>query len=160
MKFAEDTLSQGQHRAAKKYITMGWKLKGDVFMAMEKIEEAAECFEKARALADQMGYPPLMWKTRNSLGQIYNQQSKYDAAKKSLAEAGSIIERMASNVSDAEVKETFLASEPVQAVYKELKALWELSWQCFEGLFVPILNGNGWFQQWYALRAINEKTIH
>ena len=92
-------------------------------MAMEKIEEAVECFEKARNLADQMGYPPLMWKTRFSLGKIYSQQGDYDAAKKSLAEASTIIERMASNVSDTKVKDTFLSSEPVQAVYKELKAL-------------------------------------
>jgi class 3 adenylate cyclase/tetratricopeptide (TPR) repeat protein len=123
MEYAEDTLTQGQHRAAKKYIAMGWKLKGDVFMAMEKIEEAAKCFEKARDLADQMGYPPLMWKTRFSLGQIYNQQGKYEAAKKSLTEVGNIIERMASNVSDAEVKETFLNSKQIQEVYKQLTAL-------------------------------------
>ncbi|MFC1858192.1 adenylate/guanylate cyclase domain-containing protein [Thermodesulfobacteriota bacterium] len=123
MEYAEDTLAQGQRTTAKKYMSMGWKLKGEVFMAMEKIREAVENFEKARNLADQMGYPPLMWKTRFSLAQIYNQQGNYDAAKKSLAEAGSIIERMTSNVSDTEVKETFLTSEPVQAVYKELKAL-------------------------------------
>ncbi len=101
---------------------MGWKLKGDVLMAMEKVGEAAECFENARDLSDQMGYPPLMWKTRFSLGQIYNQQGKYEAAKESLEKASDIIEQMASNVSDTEVKETFLASEPVQAVFKELKA--------------------------------------
>jgi tetratricopeptide (TPR) repeat protein len=122
MEFAEDTLARGQDTASKKYIAMGWKLKGEVLMAKEKIEEAAECFEKARDLTDQMGYPPLMWETRFSLGQIYNQQGRYEAAKESLEKASTIIERMASNVSDAEVKKTFLASEPVQAVYKELKA--------------------------------------
>jgi class 3 adenylate cyclase/tetratricopeptide (TPR) repeat protein len=123
MEFAEDTLVQGQNKAAKKYITMGWKLKGNVLMAMEKNEEAAECFEKAQDFADQMGYPPLMWKTCFSLGQIYKQLGKDEAAKESLEKASAIVERMASNVSDTEVKETFLASEPVQAVYKELKAL-------------------------------------
>jgi tetratricopeptide (TPR) repeat protein len=123
MEFAEDTLLQGQNKAAKKYIAMGWKLKGDVFIAMEKIKEAAESYEKARDLADQMGYPPLMWKTGFSLGQIYRQQGKYEAAKESLEKASAIIERMASNVSDTEVKETFLASNPVQAVYKEVKAI-------------------------------------
>jgi len=121
MEFAEDTLVKGQNKATKKYISMGWKLKGDVLMAMEKIAEATDCFEKARDLADQMGYPPLMWKTRFSLGQIYSQQGNYEVAKGSLEKTGTIIERMASNVSDIEVKETFLASEPVQAVFKELK---------------------------------------
>lgn len=37
---------------------------------MEKIEEAAECFDKPWDLADQMGYLPLVWKTRFSLGQV------------------------------------------------------------------------------------------
>ena len=92
-------------------------------MAMEKVGEAAECFEKARDLSDQMGYPPLMWKTRFSLGQIYNQQGKYEAAKESLEKASAIIEQMASNVSDTEVKETFLNSKQIQDVYKQLNAL-------------------------------------
>ena len=30
MEFAEDTLARGQNTAAKKYIAMGWKLKGEV----------------------------------------------------------------------------------------------------------------------------------
>jgi tetratricopeptide (TPR) repeat protein len=123
IEFAEDTLTKGEKTCAKKYIAIGWKLKGDVLMAMEKIGEAAECFEKARDLADQMGYPPLMWKTRFSSGQIYKQQGKFEAAKKSLAEASSIIERMASNVSDAEVKETFLNSKQIQDVYQQLNSL-------------------------------------
>jgi len=123
MEFAEDTLARGQSYPSKKYISMGWKLKGDVLMALEKIEEAAECFEKARDVADQMGYPPLMWKTRFSLGQIYNRRGRYEAAKESIAKAGAIIEQMASNVSDTEVKETFLNSKPVQEVSKQLNAL-------------------------------------
>jgi tetratricopeptide (TPR) repeat protein len=123
MEFAEDTLARGQDTTSKKYIAMGWKLKGEVLMAKEKIEEAAECFEKARDLADQMGYPPLMWKTCFSLGQIYNQQGQYEAAKESLEKTSAIIERMASNVSDAEVKKTFLNSKQVQDVYKQLNAL-------------------------------------
>jgi tetratricopeptide (TPR) repeat protein len=123
MEFAEDTLARGQNTAAKKYIAMGWKLKGEVLMAMEQVEEAAECFRKSRDLVDQMDYPPLMWKTRFSLGQIYNQQGKYEAAKESLEKASAIIARMASNVSDIEVKQTFLNSEPIQAVYKQLNAI-------------------------------------
>ena len=92
-------------------------------MAMEQVEEAAECFRKSRDLVDQMDYPPLMWKTRFSLGQIYNQQGKYEAAKESLEKASAIIAQMASNVSDIEVKQTFLNSEPIQAVYKQLNAI-------------------------------------
>ena len=101
---------------------MKWKLKGEVLMAMGRLEEAADCFEKARELADQMGYPPLMWKTRYSLSQVYNKQGKPKAAKAELEKAVGVIEKMAAKVSDAEVKQTFLKSEPVQAVYKELKA--------------------------------------
>ncbi|KKL54943.1 hypothetical protein LCGC14_2260360, partial [marine sediment metagenome] len=54
MEFAEDTLAQGQHTAAKKYISMGFKLKGQVLTELERITEAAECFEKGMDLADQM----------------------------------------------------------------------------------------------------------
>ena len=55
MQFAEDTLDGGKNTASKKYFAMGLKLNGQVLMAMEKIEEAAKCFEKSQDLADQMG---------------------------------------------------------------------------------------------------------
>ena len=50
-------------------------------------------------------------------------QKGREAAKESLEKASAIIERMASNVSDTEVKETFLNSEQIQNVYKQLDAL-------------------------------------
>ncbi len=123
MEFAEDTLAQGQHTSAKKYISMGFKLKGQVLMELERIAEAAECFEKARDLADQMSYPTLMWKTRYLLSKVYDRDGRTEAAKESLEKASAIIERMASNVSDAEIKETFLNFEQIQDVYKKLNAL-------------------------------------
>ena len=123
MEFAEDTLARGQNTGSKKYIAMGWKLKGEVLMAMGRLDEAADCLEKARELADQIGNPPLMWKTRYSLSQVYSKQGKPEAAKAELEQAIAVIERMASKVSDAEVRETFLRSQPVQAVREELKAL-------------------------------------
>ena len=71
----------------------------------------------------EMGYPPLMWKIRYSLGQIYYVQGKTEIAEAEIEKAIKVIEKMASNVSDSEVKETFLASEPIQRVYKKLTAL-------------------------------------
>lgn len=123
MEFAEDTLARGQDTGSKKYIAIGWKLKGEVLMAMGRLEEAADCLEKARELASVIGYPPLMWKTRYSLSQAHKKQGKPEAAKAELEQAIAAIERMASKVSDAEVRETFLRSQPVQAVREELKAL-------------------------------------
>ena len=92
-------------------------------MGLERFDEALECLTKARDLGDQMGYPSLMWKARHALSQVYNMQGKPEAAKEELEMAVEVIERMASKVSDIEVKKTFLASEPVQAVHKELKTL-------------------------------------
>ena len=76
MEFAEDTLAPRANIRLKNTFPWAGSLKGDVFMATEKIEEAAECFEKARDLPIKWGIRLLMWKTRFSLGQIYNQQGK------------------------------------------------------------------------------------
>jgi len=123
MEFAEDTLARGQNTGSKKYIAIGWKLKGEVLMATGQLGEAADCFERARELADQMGYPPLMWKARYSLSQVHRKRGKPEAARAELEQAVAVIEKMAAKVSDADVRETFLKSQPVQAVHKELKAL-------------------------------------
>jgi predicted ATPase/class 3 adenylate cyclase len=122
MEFAEDTLTRGQKTAAKKYIAIGWKLKGEVLLISGRIVEAAECFQKALDLADQMGYPPLMWKTRYLLSRVYEKQRKPEAVRDASKQAVGIIKMMASKVSDTEVKQTFLNSEPIQAVYKQLNA--------------------------------------
>jgi len=87
------------------------------------LRDRQDCFAKARELADLMGYPPLKWKARFLLSQVYKTQGKPDTAKTELEEAVAVIQKMASKVSDAEVRATFLSSEPVQAVYRELQGL-------------------------------------
>ncbi|MFC1895478.1 tetratricopeptide repeat protein, partial [Thermodesulfobacteriota bacterium] len=123
MGFAEQTLTPAQNTGSKKYIGFGWQLKGQALMAVDRYEEAIECLEKARELADKMGYPPLRWKTRYLLGQVHKAQGRIGQAKEELQNAAAVIEKMASKVSDKEVKETFLSSEPVRDVYTELRAL-------------------------------------
>ena len=90
-------------------------------MAIVRLQEAADCLEKARELADQMGNPPLMWKARYSLSQVYKKQGKPEAAELELEQAIAVIERMASKVTDTEVRQTFLKSQQVQAVYEGAK---------------------------------------
>ncbi|MFC1895158.1 hypothetical protein ACFL0Q_00635 [Thermodesulfobacteriota bacterium] len=123
LKYADETLAQGERTGAKKYIGIGCELKGEVLMGLERFDEALECLVKARDLGDQMGYPPLRWKTRYLLGQVHKAQGRIGQAKEELQNAAAVIEKMASKVSDKEVKETFLSSESVRDVYTELRAL-------------------------------------
>jgi len=118
---AEETLAQGEKTSAKKYIAIGWRLKGEALIGMGRLDDAATCLVKARELADQMGFPPLMWKTRYLLGRVQQQKGLLAEATESFAGAKAVIEKMASKVSDAEVRATFLASQPVQAVHAALE---------------------------------------
>jgi hypothetical protein len=63
-----------------------------------------------------------MWKTRYLLSRVYEKQRKPEAVRDASKQAVGIIKMMASKVSDTEVKQTFLNSEPIQAVYKQLNA--------------------------------------
>ena len=118
---AEETLSQGEKTQAKKYMAIGWRLKGEALIGMGRLEEAVACLEKARELADVMSHPPLMWKSRYLLGRVQREKGRLDEAKTLFEGAQAIIEKMASKVSDAEVRATFLASQPVQAVHAALE---------------------------------------
>jgi len=118
---AEETLAKGEKTQAKKYIATGWKLKGEAMIGMGRLDEAAACLEKARELADLMAHPPLMWKTRFLLGRINREKGQLDEAKALFEGAIAVIEKMTSKVSDAEVRATFLASQPVQAVHAALE---------------------------------------
>jgi tetratricopeptide (TPR) repeat protein len=69
---------------------------------------------RALELAEGVGSPPQIWKTRLALGDLREVQGRPEEARRAYQEAVAVVDEMASRLTDRELRETFLASEQVQ----------------------------------------------
>jgi tetratricopeptide (TPR) repeat protein len=82
---------------------------------MNRLGEAEEELAAALELAERVGSPPQIWKTWLALGDLREVQGRPEEARQAYQEAVAVVDEMASRLTDRELRETFLASEQVQA---------------------------------------------
>jgi tetratricopeptide (TPR) repeat protein len=114
--YAEQCLQLAERTSARKNLVKGWKLKGEALAALDRVEEAASYLEKAISMADEIGNPPLAWKSRYALAQILEQVGREEVAQQHYRQAAASIEQTAGSLSDLGMRETFLSAGPVRAV--------------------------------------------
>jgi class 3 adenylate cyclase/tetratricopeptide (TPR) repeat protein len=114
--YAEQCLILAERTSARKNQVKGWKLKGEALVALDRIKEAVTYLEKAVSMADEIGNPPLMWKSRYALAQILEQLEREEEAQQQYKKAAAAVEQTASSLSDPAMRETFLSAGPVRAV--------------------------------------------
>jgi len=116
LKFAEDSLAISRKADAKKYITKGLKLKSEILEKIGNPEEAIELMQNALKLAQELGNPPLLWQTHYSLGGLLEKHEKQQEANKHYAEAIALLEKTASTLRDASLKDTLLTVPQTKAI--------------------------------------------
>jgi tetratricopeptide (TPR) repeat protein len=82
---------------------------------MNRPEEAREELVAALDVARDVGSPPQIWKTWLALGDLRELQGRSKEARQAYREAVAVVDEMASRLTDEELRQTFLASEQVQA---------------------------------------------
>jgi tetratricopeptide (TPR) repeat protein len=123
LKFAEDSLAISEKAGARKYVAKGFKLKAEALIRMGKAEEGIDLMEKALGLAQQVGNPPLLWKIHYSLGLVEEKYGDAQKANEHYAKALSLIEAVASQLSDTVVKSTLLTSQEARAIRDAINRL-------------------------------------
>jgi tetratricopeptide (TPR) repeat protein len=101
---------------SRKNIVTGWRLKGQGFLAQNKIVEAEEAMNKALAVAQEIGNPPQLWKTYAALGELHERKGDATQARVMYAHALQVIDEVASKLQDTELKRTFLGARQVQEI--------------------------------------------
>jgi tetratricopeptide (TPR) repeat protein len=121
--FADECLKIAEPTTSRKNLVKGWRLKGQAFLALERLPEAEEALQKALTIGREIGNPPQLWKTNQALGELYERMGEPDQAGTAYASAIQVIEEVASRLQDQELKQTFLAARPVQQIRDTLERL-------------------------------------
>jgi DNA-binding CsgD family transcriptional regulator len=84
------------------------KLRGDALVALGQLTEAESTFLVAQKGAQAQDLPPLVWRIRLALGNLYQMQGGEAEARRSFAAAREIIQTLADGIPDDLLRDEFL----------------------------------------------------
>jgi tetratricopeptide (TPR) repeat protein len=114
--YADECLALAEESDSHKNVVKGLRLRGQAFLTKGQLEEAERELSLALEVAQQIGNPTQLWKTRAALGDLYKAWGRSSEAANAYQEAKTIIHEIAENLSDQVLQETFLASAFIQAI--------------------------------------------
>ncbi|MBI2946512.1 MAG: hypothetical protein HYY23_02630 [Verrucomicrobia bacterium] len=80
---------------------------------------------KALTLALEIGNPPQLWKTYQTLGELHERKAERAQPRAAYASALEVIEQTAQRLQDESIRRTFLSAQPVQRLRQCLERLSE-----------------------------------
>jgi len=86
-----------------------WKLRGEALSALGRIAEAEAILRAAEVAAQAQRLRPLLWRICVALGKLYQAQGLHEEAEQALATARAMIEELAADVPDEQLRAHFLA---------------------------------------------------
>jgi len=119
--YANECLRLAQQSNSRKNIVKACRLMAQVFLADGRLKEALQELSTALEIAQRIGNPPQLWKTYTVLGDLQHAQGKTDETYRAYGDALSIIEKVAKNLSNESLRDTFLSSVPVQEIRQKAK---------------------------------------
>jgi tetratricopeptide (TPR) repeat protein len=120
--YAEECIQLAESTNRPKNVVKGRRLRGQVLLAHGEIDEADQEIEMALAIARGIGNPPQIWKTLVVLGDLRKAQERSKEAFEVYGEALTIIDRVAADLDDEKLRDTFLSSPHIQAIREASKA--------------------------------------
>jgi tetratricopeptide (TPR) repeat protein len=111
---AQVGLSLAETSVTRKYVALNHELRGMSLAELGNRDEAIGELEAAISVADAIQYQPIRWAGRQRLAQLYHQNGREQEAQRTLSEAGHIIQRIASGLTDESLRATFLRSQESQ----------------------------------------------
>jgi len=114
--YADECLALAEQSNTQKNIVKGRRLRGQVFLARNKLKKAEQELTMALGVAVRVGNPTQIWRTHAVLGDLFQVRGQLDRAHKEYRNAFSIIEGVATNLQDNSIRDTFLNSHEVQEI--------------------------------------------
>jgi tetratricopeptide (TPR) repeat protein len=102
--FANRCLEKATNTTSRKYLVMGWRLKGEVAVARQRWDDARTALDQALAIASQIGNPTQLWKTQLALGHLLKENGHVDQARQAYSAARDVIEQVKVNTKRAELR--------------------------------------------------------
>jgi tetratricopeptide (TPR) repeat protein len=114
--YADDCVRLAESTDSKKNVVKARRLRGQALLAQGRLSEAEDEIEQALAVARPLGNPPQLWKTLASRGNLRRAQDRPDEARLAYHEALGVIDRVASGLTNDQLRVTFLSASPIQTI--------------------------------------------
>ena len=98
----------------KKYQVNVWRLRSQFLSKKGQFKDAEIELSRAMSQAKRLGNPTLLWKTHQTLGNLYRKQKKAKEAKSEYQNALKIVNDIADNLTDKDLKKNYLQSQTIQ----------------------------------------------
>jgi DNA-binding CsgD family transcriptional regulator len=141
------------------------RLRGEGLAALQQWPEAGATFQAALATAQAQGTPRLIWPLQVALGRLYQVQGRPAAAIQCFAAARAIIEEIATNVPDSELRANFLRQATALLPPPQSRSPLQMAKETYGGLTrrereVAVLVAQGKYNREIAeVLVVNERTI-
>jgi tetratricopeptide (TPR) repeat protein len=116
LSLADECIDLAQSTNRAKNVVKGRRLRGQSLLALDKVEEADKELEVALALAREVGNPPQLWKTHYALGELRRAQGRRAESLAAFQDAATVVDEVASKITNDDRKRTFLWSPHVQNI--------------------------------------------
>jgi tetratricopeptide (TPR) repeat protein len=121
MACAEECLELAEKSESRKIIVKARRLRAQALMALGQAGEAERDLDTAIQLAREVGNPPQLWKSYVALGDLRKARGRTEDANSAYGEGFSVIEQVAADLEDEELRETFLSSPHVKTIREAAK---------------------------------------
>ena len=111
-----------------------WKVRGEALATLGRIEEAKTMLRAAQAAAHAQGLRPWLWRICVTLGKLYQSQERQEEAEQAFATARTIIEELAADIPDEQLREQFLLQATAMLPQKRSLSPERAAKQAFGGL--------------------------
>jgi predicted ATPase/DNA-binding CsgD family transcriptional regulator len=105
----EQLIASAANLSGEQVIPRLWKLRGEALAALDREAEAETVLTAARAAAQEQGLRPWLWRVYIDLGMLYQAQARREEAEQAFSTARSLIEELATNVADEQLRTHFLS---------------------------------------------------
>jgi tetratricopeptide (TPR) repeat protein len=123
LRYVEEGLKEAQRTSSRKYVAMGWVLRGKIIAKLGDTDTAGVELQRAYTLADHLQSPSLLYPIAYDLGQWHESTGKEREAASLYGKAKATIEQMAMAVEDEALRSTFLQSALVQEIHEHATRL-------------------------------------
>ena len=127
-------ISSAANLSEERVIPRLWKLRGEALVALQRIAEAETALQAAQAAAQAQGLRPWLWRICLALGKLYQTQERQEDAEQAFANARALIEELAANLPDEQLRAHFLSQATAMLPQKRPLTPGRAAKQAFGGL--------------------------
>jgi class 3 adenylate cyclase/tetratricopeptide (TPR) repeat protein/ribosomal protein L40E len=115
--FCDHCLDIATRTQSKKNLVKGWRLKGEIALALRQWNDAEGALRQALGTAQIIGNPTQLWKSHAALGRLYTDSKKPELAGQEFRSAQEVIDRMKRRLRNPGLRASLESAPMIQRIY-------------------------------------------